>query len=147
MRWLRYGVHREEGAKPSPGAIGTLQRVREAGARLALVTNGAGQAQRAKIDQFGLGPLFDYILIEGEFGVGKPDERVYLHVLRQLDAEPAETWMVGDNLEWEVAAPQRLGIFGIWFNPSGSGLPSEGTVRPDRIIRALPELLESQSGQ
>jgi FMN phosphatase YigB (HAD superfamily) len=28
-----------------------------------------------------------------------------------LGVEAHETWMVGDNLEWEVAAPQRLGIF------------------------------------
>ena len=142
-----YGVHREEGVKLSPGATETLQRIREGGVRLALVTNGAGQAQRKKIDQFGLCPLFDYILIGGEFGVGKPDQRVYLHALQQLEAQPAETWMVGDNLEWEVAAPQRVGIFGIWFNPSGTGLPSESTVRPDRIIKSLPELLESPSGQ
>jgi hypothetical protein len=27
-----------------------------------------------------------------------------------LSVEPSETWIVGDNLEWEVAAPQRLGL-------------------------------------
>jgi putative hydrolase of the HAD superfamily len=130
-----------------PGAAETLLSLREQGIRLALVTNGASGPQRTSIDRFGLGPLFDYILIEGEFGVGKPDQRVYLHVLRQLDAQPGETWMVGDNLEWEVAAPQRVGILGIWFNPSGSALPSESTVRPDHIIRTLPELLDSQSDE
>ena len=142
-----YSECRDEGLRLYADGIETLSRLREDGARLALVPNGDGQGQRAKIDRFGLGPLFDHIQIEGEFGVGKPDQRVYLNVLRQLDVRPQEAWMVGDNLEWEVAAPQRLGIFGIWFNPWTSGLPSESTVRPDRIIRALPELLISQSGQ
>ena len=144
---VAYSECRDEGPRLYAGGIETLRHLREDGARLALVPNGDGQGQRAKIDRFGLGPLFDYIQIEGEFGVGKPDQRVYLNVLRQLDVRPQEAWMVGDNLEWEVAAPQRLGIFGIWFNPWTSGLPSESTVHPDRIIRALPERLISQPGQ
>jgi putative hydrolase of the HAD superfamily len=49
--------------------------------------------------------------------------------------------MVGDNLEWEVAAPQRLGIYAIWHDTGGDGLPAGATARPDRIIRSLPELL------
>ena len=52
-----------------------------------------------------------------------------------------ETWMVGDNLEWEVAAPQRLGIHAIWHDGYGTGLPPDCPVRPDRIIRRLSELL------
>jgi putative hydrolase of the HAD superfamily len=27
-----------------------------------------------------------------------------------LGVGPDETWMVGDNLEWEIVAPQRLGF-------------------------------------
>ena len=32
--------------------------------------------------------------------------------------------MVGDNLEWEVAAPQRLGIHAIWLDAYKAGLPA-----------------------
>jgi putative hydrolase of the HAD superfamily len=49
--------------------------------------------------------------------------------------------MVGDNLEWEVVAPQRLGIYAIWYDGYGIGLPPGSPIRPDRIIRSLPELL------
>ena len=78
---------------------------------------------------------------EEEFGPGKPDERVYLHALDQLAATPPEAWMVGDHLEWDVAAPQRLGLTGIWIDLAGHGVPTSSTVTPHRIIRALPELL------
>ena len=50
--------------------------------------------------------------------------------------------MVGDNLEWEVVAPQRLGIHAIWYDGYGVGLPPDWPIRPDRIIRRLKELLE-----
>jgi len=49
--------------------------------------------------------------------------------------------MVGDNLEWEVEVPQRLGIYAIWLDTHDVGLPAESTIRPDRIIRSLAELL------
>jgi len=137
-----FSALRNEAIQPLPGAIDTLCRLRERGVRLALLTNGSSAAQRLKIDRFGLAPLFDCILIEGEFGAGKPDERIYRHACEQLGAAPAEAWMVGDRLDWDVAGPQRLGILAIWVDNAGQGLPPSSPVRPDRIIRSLPELLE-----
>ena len=48
--------------------------------------------------------------------------------------------MAGDNLEWDVVQPKKLGIFAIWINPSGDGHSKLGAVRPDRIVRTLSEL-------
>ena len=104
------------------------------GLRLGLITNGNGPAQRAKIDRFGLAKLFHHVLIEGEFGCGKPDPRVYLTSMNALGCRPSNTWMVGDNLEWEVAAPQQLGLTAIWVDPSGHGLPLGTSIRPSSII-------------
>ena len=53
--------------------------------------------------------------------------------------------MVGDNLEWEVAAPQRLGIFGIWFDAACKGLPRDTHIKPDRIVASLSELLPTEA--
>lgn len=137
-----YAVQREESVRPFDGALETLQSLKSADVRLALVTNGNGRYQRSKVERFGLARFFDCVLIEGEFGLGKPDERVYRHALGELGAAPADAWMVGDNLEWEVAAPQRLGMYAVWVDSRKTGLPTSTKVRPDRIILALPELLE-----
>lgn len=137
----RYTELRAVGACEFDGARHTLETLRRTGVRLGLVTNGAAEIQRAKLERFSLAPLFDHIQIEGEHDFGKPDPRAYRHALDALGADPATTWIVGDNLEWEVAAPQRLGIFSIWHDHLGRGLPATTTVRPDRIIHRLPELL------
>lgn len=125
-----------------PGAHETLDRLKQLGVKLALVTNGAAAPQRAKVVRFALEHRFDHIQIEGEHGFGKPEEQAYIHALASLGVEARETWMVGDNLEWEVVAPQRLGIFAIWYDGYRVGLPPGSPIRPDRIINALPELLE-----
>jgi putative hydrolase of the HAD superfamily len=136
-----YTIEREEGMEPFPGAIEALRLIRGRSDHLALITNGNGEVQRRKIVKYDLTPFFDYILVEGEFGVGKPEEQVYRHVLAQIGIAAEDTWMVGDNLEWDVAVPQRLGMKGIWLDHAGTGLPSGTSVRPDCIIRHLSELL------
>ena len=135
-----YSHRRDEGMEPLPEAVDTVRWLRGSGCRLALLTNGAGPAQRTKILRFGLAQLFETILVEGELGFGKPDERIYRLALERLDVAPSEAWMIGDNLEWDVASPQRLGLFTIWIDVRGSGLPRTASVRPDRIVRALSEL-------
>jgi putative hydrolase of the HAD superfamily len=133
---------RDASLRPFTDAIATVQWLRERGCRLALLTNGSAHAQRSKINRFDLAGLFDVILIEGELGFGKPDPRVYVRALDEVGVSPADAWMVGDNLEWDVAQPQRQGIAGIWVDVRGSGLPFGHDVRPSRIIRRLSELRE-----
>jgi putative hydrolase of the HAD superfamily len=136
-----YALLREEGVAPFPGAIETLRALGEREIRLALVTNGPADLQESKIATHGLAALFDAVLISGKLGYGKPDERIFRLALDRLQVTPRDAWMVGDNLEWDVVAAQRLGILGIWVDALGQGLPPSSTGRPDRIIRTLPELL------
>jgi putative hydrolase of the HAD superfamily len=131
---------REEALQIFPDSIDTLEWLRTQGCRLALLTNGNAAPQRRKIESFGLGRFFDGIFIEGEVGFGKPDSRVYQLALERLGVEPAETWMAGDHLEWDVAQPQQLGILGIWIDGRGDGHARLGPYKPDRIIRSLSEL-------
>jgi len=133
---------REETIRTFPGAIETLASFRSKGILLALITNGSAESQRSKISRFNLVQYFDFILIEGEFGVGKPDERVYLEALNKLAVKPEETWMIGDNLEWDVIVPQRLGMTAIWVDFAGKGLPGSSKTRPDRTIERISELIE-----
>ena len=136
-----YTRQRDEALHLFPQTIETLERLRARGARLALLTNGGGDVQRKKIERFGLARLFDCIIVEGEFGVGKPDERVFRHALQCLGVQPAQAWMVGDDLERDIRGAQQLGILAIWHDCAGRGLPLDSPIHPDHIIHTLAELL------
>jgi putative hydrolase of the HAD superfamily len=136
-----YNALHDEELKMFPDAYETLDRLKALGVKLALITNGAAAPQRAKVVRFALEHRFDHIQIEGEHGFGKPEDRSYTHAMEVLGVGPHETWMVGDNLEWEVVGPQRLGIHAIWHDGYGNGLPPDCLIKPDRIIRRLSELL------
>ena len=128
-----------------PGVTAALETLRGRGVALAMVTNGDAVHQRRKIAQHDLERFFDVIVIEGEMGAGKPDEVVYRYALSKLRVKPEQAWMVGDNLEWDVLAPQRLGLRGVWVDGAGLGLPKPCEARPHRIIRTFPEVLDSET--
>ncbi len=127
-----------------------LEGLRAEGIKLALITNGCAAVQRHKVERFELERHFDHIQIEGEFGKGKPEPEVYVHALSRIGMAANDAWMIGDNLEWDVLAPQRLGVHGIWYDPKQlglaghmhSGVPNPlPDAKPDRIIHELTELL------
>jgi putative hydrolase of the HAD superfamily len=136
-----YSDRRHDEVHAYEDSISTLESLRARGHRLAMITNGGAEGQRAKIVRFDLAKHFDYIVVEGELGHGKPDERVYRHALERLGVEASAAMMVGDDLERDVAGPQRVGMRGVWIDRVGSGLPADCTVRPDRIIDSLAALL------
>ena len=132
---------RDGGLRLFPRAIEVLEALRERGHRLGLVTNGTQAEQRGKIGQFDLEGYFEHIQIEGEFGLGKPHDEAYRHALERMGVAADRTWFVGDIIEWDVSAPQRHGMFGVWVDAPGAGLPSGSAHAPDRVIRNIVELL------
>lgn len=137
--------YRRERAKalvPYPGAIETLEAFRSRDIPLALLTNGGATSQRASVERHNLEAYFHCIVIEGEFGAGKPDERVFRHALQATGSEPETTWMVGDNLAADIAPAVELGMHAVWVDERGEGLPEGAPTTPHRIIRAITELIE-----
>jgi len=139
----RYRDLREERVCLFPGAIETIEWFRSQGIRLGMATNGNAAGQRAKIERFGLASYFDRIIVEGEFGFGKPHAKVYEELFSALRTDPARMWSVGDNLEFDVGAPQSFGVYGIWVDAVGGGLQADAGVRPDRIVGSIRELIQA----
>jgi HAD superfamily hydrolase (TIGR01549 family) len=117
-----YETLRDRHRQLAPYALETLQRLRDRALPLALMSNGNATYQRQKIKQHHLASFFATILIEEEFGVAKPDPRIFLAALDHLHISAQEAWMIGDDVAFDIAASQQLGIFAIWCDPAQRGL-------------------------
>ncbi len=84
--------------------------------RLALITNGAIDIQRDKINGSNLAGFFDTIIISGELGFGKPNRRVFQTALDRLKVPPDRSVMIGDSLPRDIGGARELGIRTIWIN-------------------------------
>lgn len=96
---------------PYPGVLDVLKLLRRRGHRLALLTKGMAAAQQRKVRLHGLESLFDHI----ETVPYKTVKEVRA-VLRVIDAEPAQTAVVGDSLFDDILSGQQAGCHTIWIN-------------------------------
>ena len=111
-----------------------------AGIRLGLVTNGSSEMQRGRSIGSKLAGFSEHVQIEGELGVGKPDELAFRHALDGLAVRSDDAWMVGDDLEFDIRGAQEAGIYAVWVDARGGGLPDGTAVRPDKTIGSLSDL-------
>jgi putative hydrolase of the HAD superfamily len=137
-----FRVNRERRTYLFDDAHHVLDTLKASGLQLCLITNGEAAVQREKVQRFELGHRFHHIQIEGEHPFGKPEPEAYAHALEKLGCRHCDAWIIGDNLEWEVAVPQKLGFaHSIWFDAFGRGLPKRTEIKPDRILSRLRDLL------
>lgn len=87
-----------------------LEVARSNGWRIGVLTNGKTVQQNAKLAQIGLAGLIDVIATSESLGVGKPAPAAYHLACKALGVEPAETLMIGDNLELDVVAARAAGL-------------------------------------
>jgi putative hydrolase of the HAD superfamily len=134
-----FARRRRELQAPLPGAGDVLQRLRAAGLRLGLLTNGAASLQREKIETSGLGLFFDAIVVSGEIGTGKPAPEIFHHLLGRLGVEPSAALMVGNSLARDIAGARRAGLATCWLALEDAEEPV-GLAEPDFTIRSLGEV-------
>ena len=102
--------------------------------KLGMLTNGAPDLQREKINGAGIGSYFDMIIVSGDYGIGKPDARIFKIILSANKAA-----MIGNSLKSDIKGAHSAGIKSIWLNRTGE--ENDESATPDMEIRGLDELI------
>jgi YjjG family noncanonical pyrimidine nucleotidase len=107
--------------------------------RLAMVTNGIKEVQRARIGASPIAAYFAALVISEEAGSSKPNPAIFEYACGLLDArDKGKMIMIGDSLSSDIRGGISFGIDTCWFNPSGAPNPTE--LRPTYEICKLEEL-------
>lgn len=127
-------------------ALPCLDTLHAAGVRLGLITNGELDFQLAKLDATALTGRFEHVVASGEFGIAKPDPRIFEHACALFGATPEETLYVGDRLATDALGAAASGLTGVWLDRSGAASAEQlaaavaGGVRVIRSLAQLPEV-------
>ena len=92
-----------------PDVVPALQQLRALGLRLVVVSNANGRLRRL-FDRVGLAAYFDVVLDSFEWGVEKPDPRLFEIALERSGADRARTAHVGDLFHIDVAGARAAGL-------------------------------------
>ena len=95
------------------GTLEALDRIRDSGLRLALISNTGrtpGAAMRKVIGKMGLLDYFEVTTFSNEAGYLKPHPRIFEMTLSRMGAKPGQTVHVGDHDVLDVQGAKAYGM-------------------------------------
>ncbi len=107
-------------SKVEPDVLEGIQRLKESGYSLMVLTNGFHDTQRRRLEQSGLLRYLDGYLTSEQVSSPKPAPAMFERALKKFSAFPHEALMVGDSLEADIGGASALGIPSILI---GDGMP------------------------
>ncbi|MBE7940061.1 MULTISPECIES: HAD family hydrolase [Ramlibacter] len=105
--------------------------------RWPLVSVSNGNADLARV---GLSAFFGASLSAREFGVGKPDPRIFHAAAGAAQAQAHEVLHVGDDATLDALGAVQAGMQAVWLNRGGHPWPHEGEAPPQ--VASLTQLCE-----
>ena len=123
---------------PFPEVSGVLARLKAAGMRTAILSNGSPAMLDAAVKAAKLEKLLDAVLSVEEVGIYKPHPKVYQLAVDRLGI-PASAISFQSSNAWDAYAASAFGMQVVWCNRYGQRrerLPGS----PNREIKSLAEL-------
>jgi putative hydrolase of the HAD superfamily len=108
----------ETGVRPVEGARETLEALRDAGIRRALICDTGftpGRVVRQLLDETGLLEHLEILCFSNEVGVPKPGNEIFAKALAELGVRPPEAIHVGDLRRTDVAGAHDVGMHAARF--------------------------------
>jgi 2-haloacid dehalogenase len=121
-----------------PEVADTLHRLKAAGLKTAVLSNGSPGMLRAAVEHAKIGDLLDLVLSVEEVGVYKTHPNVYHLAVSRLGIERTAISFQSSNA-WDAYAASAFGMRVVWCNRYGQRRERLPGV-PDREIRTLAEL-------
>lgn len=90
--------------------VETLERLRGAGVKIGVLTNGPGWQQREKLDRIGVLDLVDVVCATDEIGAAKPAAAAFDAFVAALGVPAERVVFVGDDPEADVFGARAAGI-------------------------------------
>lgn len=128
-----------------PEVAETLQRLKAAGMKLAILSNGTPAMLAAVVERSGLDGVFDAVLSVEEVGVFKPHPAVYGLAADRLQLAPAAICFLSSN-GWDAYSAKAFGFRVLWCNRFGQAAERIPAAPDGEIgdLSQLPPLLVPQ---
>ena len=107
------------------GTQDLLQRLRQQGLRLALLTNWDHRVRQV-VSESPLRDCFDHLFISSEIGHEKPDLGIFLHAQKTLGLAADQIVHVGDSLQHDIHGAQAAGWHAIRIVSESPPPPIDG---------------------
>ena len=123
------------------GAVGLLAHLR-AHYNIGVLSNGFKDVQYRQLENTGLAPLVDLVVLSDDIGINKPDPRIFAYAMEQSgSAGPESHLMVGDNLSTDISGAVAAGWRAVHFDRRADVKNEDGKYLTISDLRLLERLL------
>lgn len=136
---IEQSLERAQELEPFPDVRPGLERLADAGHRLAVLTNSGAASGRHTLEAAGLDGHFELILGVDAVRVFKPHPDTYAHALEQLGNPPPESVMLVAAHAWDIAGAKHAGLRGAFVRRSAEAVPAVFP-KPDLDVADLHQL-------
>ena len=107
--------------------ISILELAKENDVKLGIITNGSSEHQWVKIKALGVERWIDRenIIVSGDYGVNKPDVRIFEIMKEKLQLPNDSLYYIGDSIENDIVGANNAGWKSIWINRYKQKSPKE----------------------
>ncbi|HWJ91859.1 MAG TPA: YjjG family noncanonical pyrimidine nucleotidase [Flavisolibacter sp.] len=119
-----------------PDTKETLQYLLDKGYQLHLITNGFDEIQHNKLKNSGINGFFREVITSECSNSLKPQKEIFEYALQKTGASVAESIMIGDSLEVDVAGAMNIGMDQVHVNYNN--LPQD--LQPTFTVTAINQL-------
>ncbi|WP_151733550.1 HAD family hydrolase ['Paenibacillus yunnanensis' Narsing Rao et al. 2020] len=102
------------------GVTEILQRLRERGKKVFLLSNGQKTFIEAELTMLGIIGLFDGIAISSEAGVSKPDPLFFRYLADTYGADLSSALMIGNDPRTDIAGAAAMGLDSCYLQTASS---------------------------
>ena len=99
-----------------PDTLTCLEGLKKAGKKIYLLSNAQRSFTWQELEQTGLIPYFDGILISSDEGCMKPDPAFYNICCERYHLDKTQSIMIGNELKSDMAGAKAAGIDGFYIN-------------------------------
>ena len=133
--WAKH--HHFEMYDDVPEALTALQA---RGLKLGLISN-SHRCLESFQQHFEIEGMITVTVSSANFGVMKPDRRIFVEALDRMQVPASRSVMVGDSLAHDVLGARQAGMRGVLLDRSLQASVSEPDIKVIRTLRELPHVL------
>jgi putative hydrolase of the HAD superfamily len=133
-----YRLDYPESFAPDQAVLSALRRLRDAGFKIVIVTNGHA-TQQEKVQLTGLSEVALGCCVSEVIGVSKPSRGIF-EAAAAIARSPLDGWMVGDSAEHDIRGGLEAGLDTIWLSRGREWTATDFT--PTRVCSSIGEAVD-----
>lgn len=84
----------------------------------------------------GIKKYFSTIVTAGEFGIAKPNVKLFEIACKLVNEHPQDCYYIGDDIKMDIMSCMEIGMQGIWLNRNNEEVEFDGI----KMISSLEDL-------